>query len=62
MKLVAGNSNLALAEKISEYVKVPLVACEVKRFADKEIYVELTPPPHRTVHIWSSDYPLRRLL
>ncbi|MBL1240464.1 MAG: ribose-phosphate pyrophosphokinase [OCS116 cluster bacterium] len=41
MKLVAGNANLALAKKISEYVKMPLIACEVKRFADEEIYVEI---------------------
>lgn len=41
MKLVAGNSNVSLAKKISDYVKIPLIDCEVKRFADEEIYVEI---------------------
>lgn len=41
MKLVAGNSNSSLAKQISEYVNVPLIDCEVKRFADEEIYVEI---------------------
>ncbi len=41
MKLVTGNSNLKLAESISDYVGVDLSKCEVKRFADKEIFVEM---------------------
>ena len=41
MKLVAGNSNRALAEAISAYLKVPLSACLVRRFADQEIFVEI---------------------
>ena len=41
MKLVAGNSNIPLAESISDYLKVPLTQCYVKKFADKEIFVEI---------------------
>ena len=41
MKLVAGNSNIPLAEAISNYLKVPLTQCTVKRFADMEIFVEI---------------------
>ena len=41
MKLVTGNSNLKLAKSISDYVGADLSKCEVKRFADKEIFVEM---------------------
>jgi len=41
MKLVAGNSNRALAEEISQYLEVPLCRAQVRRFADQEIYVEI---------------------
>ncbi|KZK77153.1 Ribose-phosphate pyrophosphokinase [Pseudovibrio sp. W64] len=41
MKIVAGNSNRALAEQISKYLDVPLSKCQVRRFADQEIYVEI---------------------
>jgi ribose-phosphate pyrophosphokinase len=41
MKLVAGNSNRPLAEAIAEYLGIPLAKCQVKRFADMEIFVEL---------------------
>ena len=41
MKLVTGNSNLKLAKNISDYVGVNLSNCDVKRFADKEIFVEM---------------------
>src|SRR5262245_66361256 len=41
MKLVAGNSNRPLAEAISTYLKTPLAKCIVRRFADKEIFVEV---------------------
>ena len=41
MKLVTGNSNLKLAKNIADYVGVGLAKCEVKRFADKEIFVEM---------------------
>ena len=41
MKLVAGNSNRPLAEAISAYLSVPLARCQVKRFADMEVFVEI---------------------
>ncbi|MBS8260532.1 ribose-phosphate pyrophosphokinase [Roseibium polysiphoniae] len=41
MKIVAGNSNRALAEEISKYLDVPLAKCLVRRFADQEIFVEI---------------------
>ena len=41
MKLVTGNSNLKLASDISKYVGLELSNCDVKRFADNEIFVEM---------------------
>ncbi len=41
MKLVAGNSNGPLAKAIAKYCKVPLTKCQVRRFADMEIFVEV---------------------
>lgn len=41
MKLLAGNSNLPLAQSISEHLGVSLVDASVRRFADEEIFVEI---------------------
>jgi ribose-phosphate pyrophosphokinase len=41
VKLVAGNSNRPLAEAIASYLDVPLTKCNVRRFADMEIFVEV---------------------
>ncbi len=41
MKLLAGNSNRALAEGIAKVLGHQLVKANVKRFADKEIFVEI---------------------
>src|SRR5919107_352327 len=41
IKLVAGNSNPALAQSIAEYLKTPLTKAVVRRFADMEIFVEI---------------------
>ncbi len=41
LKLVAGNSNPALSQAISEYLKIPLTQAAVRRFADMEIFVEI---------------------
>ncbi|MBJ6987483.1 MULTISPECIES: ribose-phosphate pyrophosphokinase [unclassified Devosia] len=41
MKLVTGNSNRPLAEAVASYLELPLTDCTVKRFADKEVYVEV---------------------
>jgi ribose-phosphate pyrophosphokinase len=41
MKLLAGNSNKELAEKIAAYVKLPFTKAVVRRFADMEVFVEV---------------------
>ena len=41
IKLVAGNSNPALALSIAEYLKTPLTKAVVRRFADMEVFVEI---------------------
>ena len=41
MKIVAGNSNRALTEAIAAYLGVPLTKCQVRRFADMEVFVEI---------------------
>jgi ribose-phosphate pyrophosphokinase len=41
MKLVAGNSNRALAAAIGDYLGIPLTKAVVRRFADMEVFVEI---------------------
>src|SRR5262249_3463907 len=41
IKLVAGNSNPALADAIAAYLATPLTKAVVRRFADMEIFVEI---------------------
>ncbi|MFA7440512.1 MAG: ribose-phosphate pyrophosphokinase [Sphingomonadaceae bacterium] len=41
MKLLAGNSNLKLAEDIASYLEIPLTKASVRRFADEEVFVEI---------------------
>jgi ribose-phosphate pyrophosphokinase len=41
MKILAGNSNHALTAEIAAYIGVPLTKCQVRRFADMEIFVEI---------------------
>jgi ribose-phosphate pyrophosphokinase len=41
IKLVAGNSNRPLAEAIAAYLAMPLAKCQVRRFADMEVFVEI---------------------
>ena len=41
MKLISGNSNNALAKLVSSYLDVPLTECSIRRFSDKEIFVEI---------------------
>lgn len=59
MKLVAGNSNLPLAEAISAWLNVPLTKASIRRFSDQEIFVEI----HENVRgedvfiIQSTSYP-----
>jgi ribose-phosphate pyrophosphokinase len=41
LKLLAGNSNRALAEAIAQHLKLQLVKAVVRRFADMEVFVEI---------------------
>ena len=41
IKLVAGNSNPALAEAIAAHLDIPMTKAVVRRFADMEIFVEI---------------------
>nr|MBN2278849.1 ribose-phosphate pyrophosphokinase [candidate division Zixibacteria bacterium] len=41
LKLITGNANRPLAEKIAKYIGVDLAACEVKRFSDGEVFVQI---------------------
>ncbi len=41
IRLVAGNSNPALAEGVGGYIGIPLTKALVRRFADMEIFVEI---------------------
>ena len=41
MKVLAGNSNRVLTEAIASYLGVPLTKCQVRRFADMEVFVEI---------------------
>ena len=41
MKLFSGNANRSLSEAIAQYLDLPLGKCEVRRFADQEIFVEI---------------------
>jgi ribose-phosphate pyrophosphokinase len=59
MKLLAGNSNLPLAEAIAAFLGLPLTKATVQRFADMEVFVEI----HENVRgedvflIQSTSYP-----
>lgn len=41
MKLISGTSNYELSKAISDYVGVPLTEANIRRFADKEVFVEI---------------------
>lgn len=41
LKLLTGTANRPLAEKIAAATKIPLTACEVSRFSDGEIFVQI---------------------
>lgn len=41
MKIFAGNSNETLAQRVAEYIEIPLGKANVRRFADQEIFVEI---------------------
>lgn len=41
IKLVAGNASRQLADAIADYLGTPMAGCQVKRFADMEVFVEI---------------------
>ena len=41
IKILAGNSSKELAQKIADYIGVPLADCEVGTFSDGEISVNM---------------------
>ncbi len=41
LKLITGNSNKPLAEKISRYIGVELTSCVLRRFSDGELFVQI---------------------
>ncbi len=41
MKLISGNANLPLAQSISKILEIPLTRSVIRRFSDKEIFVEI---------------------
>ncbi len=41
MKLIDGTSNSALAQEISDILKIPLTKCNIRRFGDGESFVEI---------------------
>ncbi|MDH5722369.1 MAG: ribose-phosphate pyrophosphokinase [Alphaproteobacteria bacterium] len=59
MKLIAGNSNIVLSEHISNYLDVPLTQCNIKRFNDKEIFLEILENirGQDTFFVQSTSYP-----
>lgn len=59
MKLISGNSNHALSSLMSSYLDVPLTQCNVKRFNDNEIFVEIMENVRGkdTFFIQSTSYP-----
>lgn len=41
IKLFSLNSNLELAQEIADYINVPLSKCEINRFSDGEVQVNI---------------------
>ena len=41
MKILTGNSNKQLSQKISKFLKNRLVNSNIRKFADGEIYIEI---------------------
>ena len=41
LKLITGNANRPLANKIAKYIGIELAECEVTRFADREVFVQI---------------------
>jgi len=64
IKLIAGNSNRPLAEKISDFLKVPLCDAGIYRFSDGEIGVKINENIRGAdvFIIQSTNYPAENLL
>jgi ribose-phosphate pyrophosphokinase len=64
VKLITGNSNRPLAQKIGNYLKIPLCDAEIKRFSDGEIAVKINENIRRTdvFIIQSTNPPAENLL
>src|SRR4030042_7208946 len=41
LKIFSGNANLELAEKISEYIGIPLGKVQITRFPDNEVFIKI---------------------
>jgi len=41
LKLITGNSNRPLAEKIARYIGVELTVCELRHFSDGELFIQI---------------------
>jgi ribose-phosphate pyrophosphokinase len=41
LKLICGNANRPLAEKIAKYIGIELTACDVRSFSDGEVFVQI---------------------
>ena len=41
MKLLTGNSNKGLSQKISKHLKTKLIHSSIRKFADGEIHIEI---------------------
>lgn len=41
MKLIAGNSNIPLAQAVADHLKIPITNANIRRFGDMEIFVEI---------------------
>ena len=49
MKLLTGNSNKNLSQKISKFLKTKLVHSSIKKFSDGEIYIEINEKDRKSV-------------
>lgn len=59
MKLVAGSSNLLLAQKISDHLKVPLLEVELTKFAngEKRVWIKDNVAGENVVIVQSLSFP-----
>lgn len=59
MKLVAGSSNLSLAQKISDHLKVPLLEVELAKFAngEKRVWIKDNVAGENVVIVQSLSFP-----